>query len=206
MSSTRRSDARLEFDDYPTPGWCVDRLLDAYQPKGIFWLEPCAGSGQIIKRVSARIPNVRWNAWDIQEKYRKPLVDLGLNDSEVTICDSVHRAYNFSKKTYDVVITNPPYSQAFEMLRVFRHLAPVVIFLLRRNFLASQARWEYLRRDMPAEYCLPDRPKFVNGRSDSCEYAWMVWASEKSPYGTTHMLDLTPLEERKGDETSCAGE
>ena len=188
---------RRPMDDYPTPGWCVDRLLEVVElPWSGVWLEPCAGEGRIIERVNAhhdgRWPAVRWHAWDIQERYRRPLEQLRARVEIGDMLDPVRGG----RGRFDVVITNPPFALAMDVLLVARTLAPIVVLLLRRNFVASAKRYEYLSRNMPAEYLLPNRPSFVGGRTDSCEYAWMVWTPKSGPVGTTTMLALTPAAER----------
>jgi hypothetical protein len=137
------------------------------------WLEPCAGEGRIIDRVNAhpfahhrdgsRVIN--WHAWDIQEKYREPLEQLG---AKVEIGDMLklesttkHSAQRLGRQRFDVVITNPPYNIAMDVLLAARLLAPIVVLLLRRNFIGSAKRHPYLSRNMPDEYLLPNRPSFI---------------------------------------------
>lgn len=55
MTATGRS-SKLSpsADNYPTPGWCVRRFLEAWPSLahvGTRWLEPCAGDGSIIRAV-----------------------------------------------------------------------------------------------------------------------------------------------------------
>jgi hypothetical protein len=43
MSSTNRGAAREPADNYPTPSWCVRRLLEAVELPPGRWLEPACG-------------------------------------------------------------------------------------------------------------------------------------------------------------------
>ena len=264
MSSKNRGGGSQPFDDYPSPSWSIDRFIEAVDlPSGGTWLEPCAGEGRIIQRVNRQISGITWHAWDIQEKYRQPLEALG---ATVEIVDMLSRAIHSVSSAdvevprppctrtlgvplpFDVIITNPSYSIAMEALLTARRLAPIVVLLLRRNFIGSAKRHKYLSRNMPDEYLLPDRPSFIwshtykaeclrfahrrtfrekvpagqrarlvgddlpelcegcGGQlfikevstctSDSAEYAWVVWHQRTGPVGKTHMLALTPPEER----------
>lgn len=177
MSSTNRGTNRNGFDEYPTPVSAIDSFLNAWDgPKSGRWLEPCAGEGRIIQRVEAfragvwadRIAaetSIHWHAWEIQQKYQQPLEALG---ARVKICDTLVQApllvslpQGSGHFPFDVAITNPPYCDAMEMLIALRRIAHTVVFLLRRNFIGSAKRAEYLRHNMPDEYLLPRRPSFV---------------------------------------------
>ena len=50
MSATNRGAVRNEHDFYPTPAWCVHRLLEAVPLPAGRWLEPCVGDGAKIGR------------------------------------------------------------------------------------------------------------------------------------------------------------
>lgn len=73
MSSTKRGTKRVELDQYPTPKWCVHRLLEAVDLPAGRWLEPCAGAGNIINAVSEVRSDVKWDAWEIDPKYKDSL-------------------------------------------------------------------------------------------------------------------------------------
>lgn len=165
MSSTNRGADRKGFDDYPTPTPAIDSFLLASALPGGRWLEPCAGEGRIISRVNAGQvsgPPIEWHAWEIQQKYQQSLEALG---ARVKICDTLVQAPLLVTPStgyaFDVAITNPPYKHAMEMLIALRRIAHTVVLLLRRNFIGSAGRAEYLRENMPDEHLLPKRPSFV---------------------------------------------
>lgn len=219
---SRRSAVCDPFGDYPTPGWCVDRLYDRLVVGGRLgttgrWLEPCAGAGGIPRRFDQLnnlvwhgkgvLPCPRWAVWEVQHKYRAELSRwYGHIGAAVGIGDALSFAVNgapgaLDTGRFDVVLTNPPYHLAFELLKAMRKIADQTIFLLRTNFLASEERHPYWASGgLPREILqLPNRPKFVRGRSDSTEYSWFRWGpeGERVERSTIEILDLTSLEDRQ---------
>jgi hypothetical protein len=207
MSATNRGEERYDFDDYPTPNWCVHRMLDKMKPylHGDFWIDPCAGSGSLIKAVNSHyaVPKLNWHANDIQAVNKEPLLRLA---SWANISDITHWLPDDELPKYDVWITNPPYNLAREVIEVGMQHAKTVAMLLRLNFLGSKARHPWISTHMPKYIgVLPDRPAFRVSKktgklgTDATEYAWMVWQAWDQP-GTfdfrrkeseTFMLGLT---------------
>ena len=79
---------------------------------------------------------------------------------------------------YDVVITNPPYSIAEEIIT---HYLEVVkpretIMLLRLAFLESKKRYEFWQKHPVNKlYILSQRPSFTGKGTDATAYGWFVW-------------------------------
>lgn len=93
---------------------------------------------------------------------------------------------------YDVIITNPPFSCALEIIQ--KALADVkdggiVVMLLRLNFFGSQARQDWLQKNMP-DYCYvhSKRMNFTGKGTDSVEYMHAVW--RKTKYGSPKFTAL----------------
>lgn len=181
MSATGRSDVRVESDYYPTPAWCVHRLLEAVRLPGGAWLEPCVGDGAIVRAVERA---VAWRTYDIREDSVAGTVTdfLRLEPHPALMCD--------------VCLTNPPYSLAMEFVQHAMKHAHVTAMLLRLNFLGSEGRAQFFRAHPPSVYVLPNRPSFVNGRTDACEYAWFAWGLNATP--EIRVLATTPKSERCG--------
>jgi len=208
MSSTNRGGQRTPADNYPTPTWCVRRLLEekrmqaalSWQARDANWCEPCAGDGAIIRAANEVYSSIKWTAMEIRPECQTDLHSLGK-----TFCpqDFLQTSFDFeflpSTRIYDVIITNPPFSLAMEFLKqcleLERPLAWHVIFLLRLNFLASAQRNEFLRKHIPDVYVLPNRPSFDKKGTDSIEYAWFHF--HKYAAGALIVLPVTSLEERK---------
>jgi hypothetical protein len=187
---------RVSKDFYGTPAWCVRRLLEATKDRMLLpagdWLEPCIGDGAIVRAVNESRTDVTWSSCEIRD------VPLYLKRQH-------HHHGDFlkwkPKRTWDVVITNPPFSLALEFVRKSLELAPVVAMLLRTGFLESETRNAWLREHVPSIYVLPNRPSFRWGKTDATTYAWMVWHPPEwdDPSPSVHVLKTTPLAERLAD-------
>lgn len=194
MSSTKRGSSRASLDVYPTPAWCVQRLLERVDLPGEEWLDPCAGDGAIVRAVRACRHDVKWTAVEIREDCRH-LLRREVPGDRVLIGDFLSLELPVAPR---VVIGDPPYSLATEFIQRSLDLADTVAFLLRLNYLASAKRAEDARTRAADVYVLPNRPSFTGGKTDSCEYAWFVWKREELPRRTGHVsvLAITSLEER----------
>jgi hypothetical protein len=70
VSATGRSPVRLAQDVYPTPGYCVDKLLPWLDLNGrdgepLTFFEPCRGDGAISDRLPAAIEeHIDWPQWE----------------------------------------------------------------------------------------------------------------------------------------------
>ena len=179
MSSTKKnSKKRIENDYYPTPAWCIDRLLEEVNMLSGKWLEPAAGDGALIRSVDARL-GVRptWTAVELQDKFKTDL-EASVDPSRVHIESFLDAPL---LKEYDVIITNPPFSKALEFIKKSIELEPeYVCMLLRLNFMGSGERSDFLRQYTPDIYVLPNRPSFNGKGTDSIEYAWFIWDRSKS--------------------------
>jgi hypothetical protein len=202
VSSTGRGPRLGGKDDFfVTPAWAVRRLLEDWKPPGGFWLEPGAGNGAIIRAVNDVRSDVSWLAAEIREEERPalealtPLVSIGDFLTGPDLPPEV-----IEKVT--VVIANPAFSIAQEVIDVSRQLCPraELMFLLRLNYVGSEDRAEFMRRFPPDLRTLPNRPSFVpGGKTDSIEYAWMGWKPGRRERGTFRVLASTPIAQRRAD-------
>lgn len=211
---------RVPLDQYETPAWCVDRLFEDLDGevstlRGGRWLEPCAGAGELVKRASVvhGDETMRWTVAEIDPRYREDLemMRLGIalgdpradpriegNRAKVVIGDFRQFRLEPGATSFDVAITNPPFSLAFEILLHCRHIARHTFLLLRAGFLESEERADFLRRDAPDVRVLPNRPSFrLDGGTDSSAYAWCHWGPKPHATGTLRVLRPTPQKVRK---------
>lgn len=210
MSSTNRGSSRENNDFYRTPAFCVERLLEEVElPKGL-WLEPCAGDGAIIKACNSMYsqwrPPMKWRANEIDKKHESSLRKL-MQHYHLRIGNfltmSVLDMYPEDHQEYpDVIITNPPFALAMQIIQhsfIFR--PRYIVMLLRLNFLASATRNSFFKKYMPDIYVIPDRPKFTEKGRDSIDYGWFVWGpaciENGCCEGKIKVLATTNVEDRK---------
>lgn len=208
MSSTNRGSQRVAADHYPTPSWCVHRLLETVDLPHGRWLEPCAGNGAIIDACNSMRAGLRWSAMELRPTCRAALSERVDAAESLLLGDVREHADWLHAQQPDVIITNPPFRFARDVMECVVGGDAVVVLLLRLNFLASASRATFMRRHPPDVYVLPNRPSFVgSGKTDSVEYAWFVWPP--GPANRTHgrlcVLPPTPRHIRKRHEPQPAG-
>lgn len=199
MSSTNRGGQRVEADFYPTPAWCVRRLLEATELPGGLWLEPCAGDGAIIRAANEVRQDVSWLAVELRPECRALLQPLTLPGG-LRIGDIASGELWAKESGPAVAITNPPFSLAAEVIDTCLRVAPVVVMLLRLNYVASAKRAAFMRETAPDIFVLPNRPSFTGTGTDSNDYAWFIWREERlRTAGKITVLSTTSLPERRAD-------
>lgn len=191
MSATNRGGTRNEADFYPTPAWCVHRLLETVSLPGGVWLEPAAGDGALIRAVNQKRSDIQWAAMDIRPEMEDPCRAAGAD-----FMTADFPALQYQGDRFAVAITNPPYSLAQEFIEQGLQVAETVIMLLRLNYLAGGKRADFMRAMPPDVYVLPNRPSFTGGGTDATEYAWFIWKPVSRSYGNLRVLPVTSKHER----------
>jgi hypothetical protein len=155
MSSTNRGTKRNKNDFYPTPKWCTQELLALIDWSSVgSYYEPCLGDGAIYDLIPLKNKD-----WSEIQKGRDYL--------------------NTCHQKVDLIITNPPYSNALNFIRVALSHSKTVIMLLRLNFLESQSRYDFWKSNPPSHLIiLLKRPSFTGKGTDSTAYAWVVWSGD----------------------------
>lgn len=187
MSATNRSDVRHPDDNYVTPDWCVDALLNAVPPmrEDMGIVDPGCGSGAILDALDARGP------W--------PLLGVELNSERAKEAEAkghavIYRDFLAMKpgtvKNADAVIMNPPYKLAIDFVGAAIRMCSsfqtrafcigwepggFVAALLRLSFLESKSRRLFWHHNPADVYVLSKRPSFTGGGTDAAAYAWFVW-------------------------------
>lgn len=227
MSSTSGK-GKAENDDYPTPPWAIDRLLEVLDPRSLPpgpWLEPSAGEGRIIaavhdvlRRSCWGMPLPQWKAVELNPAYREPLVGL-VGEENVTIGDFLDLDPHHHGQI-GLVVGNPPYSLADEFVQRALEISPIVLFHLRQGYpapakaTAALRRGEFMRRCPPDVLVLPNRPAYRGGsKTDSAEATWMLFYRDEHyrqtirlhrPSGRMLILDETPVEIRRAQRPTLA--
>lgn len=151
MSATGRGTTRDEKDYYSTPRAAFAPLLDILPRDVAFW-EPCCGDGRLIRwlRESGR------KAAGADLMHRTHCTELELSECSGGV------DYLKDATWREFVITNPPFSVAFEMCQHARQHAREFMFLLRLSFLESDDRGKWFEQNEPAGlWVLKKRPSFV---------------------------------------------
>jgi len=156
MSSTHRGAVRKDKDFYPTPEHAFLPLIPNLPHACQIW-EPACGDRRLI-------------GWMNHYGCRADGLDLLGNDYDF-LADPTYRA---------CIVTNPPFSLAFEFCQHALRVSERVYFLLPLNFLGSDTRKAWFKEHEPsALFILSKRPSFTpDGKTDSCVYAWFYWGPD----------------------------
>jgi hypothetical protein len=207
MSATGRGTDRQKGDVYVTPprlaescvDWLVEKKLLRSDPKQRV-VEPSAGVGVWCRAVKD-VVECRLTAVEMEPRLKKDLHNSGAD--RIVIGDWLEQ-----RPTHDVstILGNPPYDEAEDHVRhahKFLHVNGILAYLLRLNFLGSQARWAGFWQAYPPAYVVPilPRPSFLledltpvlnkDGKqgSDATEYALFVWRkANQAVYDKKHVL------------------
>jgi len=168
------------LDNYPTPPWCTDALLEWVMPnvcpelRGPI-LDPCAGEGGILSPFDEW--GIKTAAVEIREECHEILQAITGKNSVIGNFLEMHRDRVELMGARSVVM-NPPFSLAKEFVEfcILLGLHDYVVSLLRLPFLATEGRYDWWQSYAPSDVCvMSSRPSFLGKGSDSTEYAWFVW-------------------------------
>lgn len=192
------SGTRREDDCYETPGWGTEAILPQLPDlKGLRILEPSCGTGQMVRVLLDRGADPKL-VHGIELNYGRAQACASRCGIEVVCGDFLTMA--IARGTYDLIVGNPPYEQAFEFIRAAMRAADTrahgtVAMLLRQGFAAGKARSQWHRENPSDMRVLPVRPDFLgDGGSDRYDYAWFVWSprSWSEGEGRWSVLDVSP--------------
>ena len=174
-------------DHYPTPTALTLALLKELSQIGGAIIEPCAAEGKIagILRAHPGVTGVTTNDIDatMPTRYHEDATDPGAA---------------FWLAPADWVVTNPPFNQADQFVRLaWRKARQGVAMLLRLTFMEPTRKRAQLLTSM-APYMShlivfsQPRPSFTgNGRTDSTTTAWFVWQTGHDPEKGTKLVYAT---------------
>ncbi len=193
--SAKHGNPKRADEGYETPGWCAKSLLSEIELPGGLWLEPCAGTGNIIRAVQR--PGVRWHACEIRPECEDGLKSSGAEKTVIGDFFDPEVRHAQLAEHYSVALTNPPFSKMAEFINACREIADHSVFLLRLNVLEGAERAEFWRNSCPDVLVLPNRPSFTGGGTDATAYAWVVFHGQtRRTHGHIRVLAPVPVEER----------
>ncbi len=178
----QRGKQKDNLDDFPTPPWgtralCEHVLWPNVDVRKQTVLEPGAGRGYMSAPLAEYFASV--TSSDIAD-YGYPLDKVG---------SFIVDAESYPDKSFDWVITNPPFKLGKQFVHKALRVARVgVAMLCRTVFVESIGRYEGLYRDTPPWTFAPfvERLPMVEGRVDeeassATSYAWFVWLKGAAP-------------------------
>lgn len=197
---SQRVEARDSLDDFPTPPWATRALMEyVIGSKDVVGsmtcLEPACGAGHMSKVLKEYFGTVQ----DADVK------NYGYGDVRDFLL------YPYENKSFDWVITNPPFRLAEEFVLRSLKIARIGVAILARTvFLESSGRYRAIFETTPptkfAQFV--ERVPMVKGRLDrsattATGYCWLVW--QKKASGTPRLMWIPPCRkslERPGDYES----
>lgn len=160
---------RRELDFYETPPHYTAALLNEVNIFGHVY-EPCVGDSAIADELR-RLPSVRKVFTNDIDKKRK--------------ADTHFDARNqMPVNTFDWIVTNPPFSDEFEILSLALDACKNVAFLARVSFLEpTNERADLLENNPPTQIVVLPRYSFRDNdegkkATDNVTCAWLVWHAD----------------------------
>jgi hypothetical protein len=136
---------RKELDRYDSALWFAEVLLERVPISGTI-LEPCSGGGNLSKVLihHQKISAVITNDIDISTE-----ADFHLDATTSECWEKIQKSYPI----IDWVVTNPPYNQAFDVVKLALATAKVgVAMALRETWLGSaEERLIWLEKNRPTD-------------------------------------------------------
>jgi hypothetical protein len=157
-------------------------------------LEPCVGEANIVNAIWRKHPETIVWTWDIDPRHHAGVT-----------CDAREdrwwAAHEAQDGRPDWVITNPPFSAAFDIIREAYEAATVgIAMLLRVTWLEptkTGARAAWLAEHPPTWELIMERYSFDGAGQDSATTAWFVWIKNEraakiltdklAPHGRQHI-------------------
>jgi hypothetical protein len=161
MSQRNSGYERIARDEYSTPAWVTEALLDGHLRKVNHVWEPAAGSGKMVAALMSLDASIY--ASDIETGQNFLSADLPSH--------------------IDAIITNPPYEYATEFIKtalmMMRERRGLVAMLLRTDFDHAKTRSD-LFAEHPAfakKVVLTKRIKWFEDSKGqpSFNHAWFIW-------------------------------
>lgn len=202
-ASPRKKGPAVPFDFFPTPPWCVHRLLDRHGEElglfgGVSILEPTIGDGAIVRAVAewvdgwdARITDaLRWTGVELRRGALAPgtVLDAHFEGQDFRTFDPWelgllgHTAKHGPTPDYldvafdrfDLALGNPPFSIAEAIIRGCLETSRAVAMLLRMDYLGSAARVPFWRT-AASDPWLRILPEHISFDGDGTDSSTYAW-------------------------------
>lgn len=172
----QRYESMHSADDFPTPPWAtralIEHVIGSNTVKEQTCLEPACGRGYMARPLKEYFKHV-----DAADAY----IYNGYGEQRDFLI------HPHSVKSYDWVITNPPFRLAEEFIQNALPIARVGVAILARTvFLESIGRYENIfQKNPPSKFAqFTERVPMIKGRVDpkattATGYAWFVWEHSK---------------------------
>lgn len=191
---------RRKNDFYPTPSGAtralmLDKDIRAGLRDGMSVLEPCVGAGDMARIIS--------------DYHAGPLTVSDLDTK--WDCDFYADASKTIYNPVDWVITNPPFSDAMDVLKnLYPQAREGLALLLRVSFSEpTQDRGDWLQQTPPSKIIHVPRISFTgDGKTDSVHTAWFIWFKNyktSEHYATITKEDMRKLELGMAGDTEYYG-
>ncbi len=171
-------------DFFPTPAWATEALIDNESFSGDLW-ECACGNGAMSEVLETACP----------QTFSSDLYDRGYGEAG--------KDFLQARRSFDNIVTNPPYNAAEGFVRKRLELAnKKFALLLRLAFLEGVNRQRTIFEESPPArvWVFSERITFypagaeVKG-SGTTAYAWFVW--DKDAPNKTELKWLRPIYKRK---------
>lgn len=132
-------------NDYETPSHIAAAMCKLILPTDEFILEPCAGTGQILKHIVSVAPEhsvINWCEVNKERVNKLPTWIPGRCQDFLAI--------DYYKGMYDLIITNPPFDYALEFIEkslemLSDHPNSRLVYLLPIDTFSSKSRAKYFQ-------------------------------------------------------------
>lgn len=160
------ADLRKKDDFYPTPVYVTEALLKYHSFSGNIW-ECACGDGrmsEVLKKHGYHVVST-------------DLIDRGYYDRTPQAIDFLLE----NTKTENIV-TNPPFSLAYEfILQGLRLADKCLALLLPIRYLTGKSRAEIYKKNPPTKIIvIPSKVDFMGFGNPVMEFAWFIWEKGKT--------------------------
>jgi len=181
--SNRKHDPENKFEYFSTPTSVVNDLLNLGVLIGsTSVLEPCAGTGNIIKTLRQTGYDHHITAVEINQDHEEKCL---LTSPDLLVIGNFLNEKLINEHTigtFDLIICNPPFSNIERFIEKCWHLlnfSGQLCVILRLGHLVGVKRGKFLRTYRPSSInILSHRPSFTEGVLNSGDiggYCWLIW-------------------------------